>query len=103
MISFNRLPSSRYLVFEQTFSANGANVFHLFCDSIADVHTALGRQWARWQKAEAVTVRLTTTNGFTPRNIPAAMVRRECQRYGRSTVAKALDATGRAELGVIAL
>ncbi len=102
MIRFSSASSSRYLVFEQTLSGNG-NVFKLFCDSIADVHVALNRQWARWQRTEVAATRLTTINGYRPGNIPAAMVKAQTRRYGRCSIAKAVWADGRAELGVIAL
>jgi len=105
MIRFSSSASARYLVFEQTVCADGtANLFKVFCDTIVEARQVLVRNWERWQRSEGGIARLTTSNGHTPRNLPAAAVRYQSQRRaGRYTVAKATFPGGSAELGIIAL
>ena len=97
MISFTRQPSSRYLFFIQIKTADQSSVFKMFCDNVAEVRGVAARNWSRWDGRYGA--RLSLSNGYTPRTLPAAMIVNCTKRYGRCIVATAPCN----EMGIIAL
>lgn len=96
MISTSKTPSARYLVFSQSVNANGATLEKRFCNTIREARTEAVKFCKRFPARYAI------SNGYTPANVPAAMVANSTKRYGRLLVIANHGET-RSEIGIIAL